>query len=64
MTVIFPFVSKKTPYIKLEYISTDQACMESDQYPQLTSNNGTNLVVTVSLNSRWNLADSFWSRVV
>lgn len=37
--------------------------MESDQDPQLTSNS-TNLVVTVSLNSKWNLADSFWNRVV
>lgn len=38
--------------------------MEIDQYLQLTSDNSTNLVNTISLNSKWNLADSFWSRVV
>lgn len=38
--------------------------VESDQDLQMTSNNSTNLIDTVSLNSKWNLADSFWSRVV
>lgn len=38
--------------------------MEGDGEPQLTSNNGTNLVDMVSLNSKWNLADSFWRTVV
>lgn len=38
--------------------------MEGVGEPQLTSNNATNLVDMVSLNSKWNLADSFWSRVV
>lgn len=38
--------------------------MESDQDLQFTLDNSINLVDTASLNSKWNLADSFWSRVV
>lgn len=60
----FTFVSKKTPFSSFKIFQANQACMESDQDPQFTSDNSINLVDTVSLNSKWNLADSFWSRVV